>query len=308
MSTPTPESPAGTEVPFSAIVEAMGRRTLSDPTTAPARALLATVVVVGPPARLDEAAAALKALADAGTVRVILISAGSNPAPPARVTGNTVSLSDLHSPYINNAVAALRLSSLPTMVWWRGGTEETLPGLADLADRVVLDAEEPERCWAQAVTLFDDTAFSDMRWARLTQWRALMCHFFDIPEVRAAAHQFTRLEVCGSDHRLASLFAAWLQSSIELDKNFRVEFRDGEPGVPLQEIKLGDERQELELRLAGGRTCLESAVAVSGQRSAAHVVSLTDQSLRGVLYEELRIRARDMAFERAVAALVRGQQ
>ena len=92
--------------------------------------------------------------------------------------------------FLNNAVAALRLSSLPTLVWWRGGSVDALEGVAELADRVVLDDDQPEATWARAVTLFEDSAFSDLRWARLTEWRALMAHFFDIPEVLAAAEIF----------------------------------------------------------------------------------------------------------------------
>ena len=43
--------------------------------------------------------------------------------------------------YLNNAVAALRLSSLPALVWWRGGSLDALDDLADLADRLVLDTD-----------------------------------------------------------------------------------------------------------------------------------------------------------------------
>ena len=53
--------------------------------------------------------------------------------------------------YLNNAVAALRLSSLPTAVWWRGGNPEMLEGVANLADRMILDAEEPADVWARAL-------------------------------------------------------------------------------------------------------------------------------------------------------------
>ena len=82
-----------------------------------------------------------------------------------------------------------------------------LAELAELADRTVLDDPEPETIWARATTLFEDSAFSDLRWARLTQWRALMAQFFDIPEVQAAASTFTRLTIVGSDRMSARLFA-----------------------------------------------------------------------------------------------------
>ena len=241
--------PAGEDVPFTRIGDAMARGTCHASGATPMRALVATVVAVGPSERLAAAAEALQTLGDAGTVRGILISEGDNAAPPARVAGNTVALHGLKPSFFNNAVAALRLSSLPTLVWWRGGRADTLDGLAELADRIVLDYDRPatassddtaDPIWSRAATLFDDCAFSDLRWARLTQWRALMAHFFDIPEVLAAAADFSRLRIAGSDRQSAHLFAAWLRSSIQFHEGFTVDLSEGSQGTPIDEIRLGD--------------------------------------------------------------------
>jgi glucose-6-phosphate dehydrogenase assembly protein OpcA len=307
VSIPTPELrptrslEGGEPMPFAKIANAMARGHCPD--AGAMRALVATVVAVGPVSRLESAADTLQALGDAGTVRGILIAEGDTAAPPARVKGNTVTLYGLKAPYINNAVAALRLSSLPTLVWWRGGRPETLGGLADLADRIVLDEEVPEPIWRLAITLFDDSAFSDVRWARLTQWRALMAHFFDIPEVRAAAAGFTQLHITGRDAMSARLFAAWLTSSLRFNSPLKVEIVEGGADTTIQEIRLGDGEQRLSLRCSGSRTCLETEVSVRGHRSASGIVALKDQSETELLTQELRIRARDMAFERAVRAL-----
>jgi glucose-6-phosphate dehydrogenase assembly protein OpcA len=303
-STPSELLPAGADVPFHKIGEAMARGTCHDGSATPMRALVATVVAVGPTDRLGDAAAALQSLADAGTVRGILIAEGDNSAPPARVAGNTVAFHGLKPAFFNNAVAALRLSSLPTLVWWRGGRADTLDGLANLADRIVLDDEQPEQIWSRATTLFEATAFSDLRWARLTQWRALMAHFFDIPEVLAAADSFARLTIAASDKMSARLFAAWLQSSIQFPKGFTVDLADGSAGTSMDEICLGDHEQKLVIRLAAQGTCLETEVAVRGHRSASRLVALGDQTLTGLITDELRIRARDAAFERALVYLV----
>jgi glucose-6-phosphate dehydrogenase assembly protein OpcA len=296
--------PAGAAVSFNKIGEAMALGTCQASGATPMRALVATVVAVGPIERLGAAAEALQALGDAGTVRGILISEGDNPSPPARVAGNTVALHGLPPAYFNNAVAALRLSSLPTLVWWRGGRPDTLDGLAGLAERIVLDDDAPEPTWSRAATLFDDSAFSDLRWARLTQWRALMAHFFDIPEVLSATADFSRLTIAASDRMSARLFAAWLQSSMQFSPGFTVEFAAGAANAPLDEVRLADHEQQLVIRLSAHRTCLETEVSVQGHRSASRLVSLRDQSLTGLLTEELRIRARDAAFERALARLV----
>jgi glucose-6-phosphate dehydrogenase assembly protein OpcA len=298
----------------------MARGTCHASGATPMRALVATVVAVGPSERLAAAAEALQTLGDAGTVRGILISEGDNAAPPARVAGNTVALHGLKPSFFNNAVAALRLSSLPTLVWWRGGRADTLDGLAELADRIVLDYERPaiassddiDSIWSRAATLFDDCAISDLRWARLTQWRALMAHFFDIPEVLAAAADFSRLRIAGSDRQAAHLFAAWLRSSIQFREGFTVDLSEGSQGTSVDEIRLGDggvePAQELVVRLAAHRTCLETEVTVRGHRSASRLVPLGDQSLTGLITEELKIRARDAAFERAVLYLVSARQ
>ena len=306
-SMPSATSPGTTDqaVPFRKIAAAMARGTCQD--AGAMRALVATVVAVGPDDRLNDAAETLRELGDAGTVRGILISPGDDPAPQPNVSGNTVLLRGIKAPYLNNAVAALRLSSLPTLVWWRGGSEDLLEGLADLADRIVLDEVEPEGIWRRAVQYFADSAFSDLRWARLTQWRALMAHFFDIPEVRAAARQFTRLHIRASDPTSARLFAAWLTSSLRFADRFAVDVDHDQAsadGSVLREVTLGNGEQALSITYAADAACLETLVSVHGHRSASRVVSLVNLNLAALMTEELRIRARDVALERALQALV----
>ena len=295
---------AATEVPFTKIAEAMAQRVCQDSAASPMRALVATVVAVGPPERLVDAASALQTLGDAGTVRGILISEGTNQAPPPRVAGNTVALHGLKPEYIDNAVGALRLSSLPTVVWWRGGQPDTLDGLARLAERVILDADDPQRTWERASRLFEDSAFSDMRWARLTQWRALMAHFFDMPEVQAACTSFTRLEIHAQDRWSAALFGAWMTTAIRFGKGFSVRVTDGADDVAIEGIELGNDEHQLRLQLNERRSSIETSVSVPGHRGATRLVPLTDQALSHTLTEELRIRARDAAFERGLRAVL----
>lgn len=306
MNTPADEPllASGTDVPFSQIGAEL-ERLCAGRNGAPARALTATVVVVGSRGRLREAVAALDRLTGSGGVRAILIAPGSNPSPRVRVSGQAVSLDGLCLDYLNNAVAALRLSSLPTMVWWRGERPEAIPGLAALADRLVLDldAEDPGIVWPQAIALFDETAISDLRWARLTRWRALMAHFFDIPEVREASGAFTRLAIDASDVHAARLFAGWLSSSLRWNGRVSIDIRPSPGAALIQSVILGDGQQELGLRLVPSGTCVEATARVSGHAGAARIVSLGDQSLAALISEELRVRSRDLAFEHALAAV-----
>ena len=115
--------PGGRDVAF-ADIEVTLARLVRDPrqrSRAPARALTATVIVVGDQPQLAAAAQALEQLGEFSGVRTILISEGEHTAPVARVTENAIAIDGLAPRYLNNAVAALRLSSLPAVVWWRGG-------------------------------------------------------------------------------------------------------------------------------------------------------------------------------------------
>jgi glucose-6-phosphate dehydrogenase assembly protein OpcA len=292
---------AGEEVSFADIESALRRSSSEESKHVSGVALTATIVVAGPPPRLAEAATALSELIDAG-VRAVLISYGDNPAPTVHVSRHTVSLDGLRPQYLNNAVAALRLSSLPTVVWWRGGQIEALTGLAALSDRLVLDAEDPREVWTLVESLAERTAVSDLRWARLTRWRALMAHFFDIADVRAAAAAFRVLRIEGSDHHAARLYAGWLASTLHWDKSVVPDLRDVPGTSPIEAIALGDGSQELTLRLADNHTCVETAARVNGLAPTSRTVSMGNQGLAALVGEELRIRARDLAFERAVAA------
>ncbi len=290
---------SGVAVSFSEIESALAGSTEEARRTG-GTALTATVVVAGPRDRLAEAAEAVGALKDVG-VRAVLISYGDNPAPSARVSGHTVALEGLRPTYLNNAVAALRLSSLPTLVWWRGGETDDIEGLAALADRLVLDAEDPRDVWQSVESLATRTAVSDLRWTRLTRWRALMAHFFDIPEVSAAAPGFSVLRLEGSDRQAMRLFAGWLLSVLGVAHRIVPDLRECQ-GAPIETVLLGDGSCQLMLRMAANRTCVQTAAEVANLPSTSRTVSLGDQQLSALLGEELRIRARDLAFERAVAA------
>ena len=258
----------------------------------------ATVVVIGEPDRLKEGAAALEQSGDASTVRAILISTGDDPAPALREEEHAIVLEGLQPQFVNNAVAALRLSSLPTLVWWRGGDPRRLAGLAALADRVVLDDEDAQPMWREAVSLFDRSAFSDLRWTRLTRWRALMAGFFDIPEVRSAA--YSTLEIDGSDAYAARLFSGWMHTSLGWNDHVVLEHRVISE-TPIRAIRLrGKGGPDLVLELASSGTCMKAAARLPGRADAVRTVPLADQSLSALIAEELRVRARDQSFERAL--------
>jgi glucose-6-phosphate dehydrogenase assembly protein OpcA len=292
--------PSGIDVPFREVGRTLQRAAGAQPSD---RALIATVVVTGAHARLVDGAAALDGASTGGAVRAVLISAGDDPAPPARIVGHAVALEGLLPGFIDNAVAALRLSSLPTLVWWRGGSAETLRALAALADRLVLDEEQPEATWAGLSELAERTAVSDLRWARLTRWRALTAHFFDIPDVRAGAAAFTRLAIAAGDRHAARLLAGWFASALGWTGQVSIEIEHVPDGAAIEAVTLSGGDLELALGLVQGGTCVHTAARLGGRECAARTVALGDGGVPALIAEELRVRSRDLAFERAIAAL-----
>jgi glucose-6-phosphate dehydrogenase assembly protein OpcA len=296
--------PDGVEMPFSEIAAALAHGDSRVERTTVPRALTATIVAVGPDDSLVDAADALRQLARTAAVRTILISEGQNARPHARLMEDIVAIPGLKAQFVDNAVAALRLSSLPTLVWWRGGSAPMLEALTHLADRVVLDDGDPVATWKQAVRLLDHSAFSDLRWTRLTRWRALMAHFFDVPEVRAAAPRFETLAVVGADRAAASLFSGWLGGALGRGRGLRLEFTDGTRGVFVERIALANSNEELAIELGRSGACVQTSADVTGHSAVVRMVSLGNQTAAALLAEELRIRARDMAFEQALHAAV----
>src|SRR3954469_9165069 len=87
-----------------------GRR---PPLEDPGNAFIATVIVIGNRARVDEAAAALDALGARAAARRVLISEGTKTTASPDEQETTIRIDDLSPQYVDNAVAWLRLSSLP---------------------------------------------------------------------------------------------------------------------------------------------------------------------------------------------------
>jgi glucose-6-phosphate dehydrogenase assembly protein OpcA len=262
------------------------------------RARTATVVAVGPSDRLTDVSATLNAEDGAGALHIVRIITDGTGVPGGDERPDVVTIGGLRPEYVNNAIAGVRLSSLPTIVWWRGGPAEGLEGVASLADRVVLDATDPWPLWSRLPPLFDQTAFTDVRWARLTRWRAALAHFFDLPRVKESASELTSLSIAAADRAQAALFAGWLDASLNWRGRIRAAFVPS--NVPFESVTLKGNTCELELCLLPDSNCLSAEGRLGGELMASRVLSLGSQTLSSLLAEELRVRSRDLAFERAL--------
>jgi glucose-6-phosphate dehydrogenase assembly protein OpcA len=262
------------------------------------RARTATLVAVGPSDRLTDVSATLNAEDGAGALHVVRIITDGAGSPDGDERPDIVTIGGLRPEYVNNAIAGVRLSSLPTIVWWRGGRAEGLEGVASLADRVVLDAIDPWPLWSRLPPLFDQTAFTDVRWARLTRWRAALAHFFDLPRVKESAGALTSLSIAAADRAQAALFAGWLDASLNWRGRVRAAFVPS--SVPFESVTLRGNTCELELSLLPDSNCLSAEGRIGGEVMASRVLSLGSQTLSSLMAEELRVRSRDLAFERAL--------
>jgi glucose-6-phosphate dehydrogenase assembly protein OpcA len=270
-------------------------------TPALARSRTATLVIAGPAERLTEALAVLGSNEDdVGSLHIVRISTGGDSGAVADGRDDIVTIEGLRPEYVDNAIAAVRLSSLPTVVWWRGGPPEGLEPVARLVDRVVIDVDDPWDLWRRMPPLFEQAAMTDIRWARLTRWRAAMAHFFDLPKVRDAASSFDRVLVKGHDSAQCALFAGWLDASLAWKGRVLLQCDAADSNQPLQMVTLAGTATELRLELLPNGGCLNTQASLGGEVLASRVVSLGDQGARALLAEELRVRSRDLAFERAL--------
>ena len=266
------------------------------------RALTATVVAIVSPDSREEACATLSALSHGAGVRPVIISLGLDTEPPRREENGGIVIDGLVPKYLDNAVAALRLSSLPAIAWWRAEEMSVLGALTRLVDRVVLDLPDPSVAWRLVPELAVHAPVSDIRWARLTRWRDLVAQFFDVPEVRAG--RWTALTISGSDAFDARLIAGWLQSRLPGGRE-TVMVHQRAPGERLQSIELSGETGRLLVRLFPNGTCIETAADLRSGHVESRVVTRGDERLPVLLGQELRVRSRDLAFEDAVRELER---
>ena len=268
--------------------------------TATSRVSTATVVAVATPQTQEGILEVLSRLASGG-VRPVFITLGAGVEVQRRDEEGVTIIDGLLPRYLDNAVAGLRLSSLPTLAWWRADELQVLDDLSSLVDRIVLDVEDPSAAWALVPVLATHTSLGDMRWAALTRWRDLIAQFFDIPEVLVAVETFDRVELRGLDRHAMRLLGGWLASRLPSKNRLTVAIEQGET-ASIDEARVLGADGALSVRLLAGRSCLETSVQMGSGHSSRRVVAAGDDRPMALLTEELRVRSRDLAFEDAVRA------
>jgi glucose-6-phosphate dehydrogenase assembly protein OpcA len=249
---------------------------------------------------------------------------------------------------VPSAVAPLLVSDLPVYLWWcavpRITDKVTFRRLADLSDRVIIDSadfNDPHGDVASMAAVLRETprwtAISDLNWARLTAWRALLAGFYDVSEYRplmaALNHVVIEYSPAAADAGVLSpralLLGGWLASRLgwrlesgsinrvakssvfEFEKDNRkviLEFaqteREIEPGrIAMVTIEsAADESASFSVRRSSDAQRIETVVVRGEERIAQRVLSYESLSESELIGRELEILGHDRVYEQAVLA------
>ena len=248
-----------------------------------------------------------------------------------------------------STLAPLLLSDLPVYLWWRAVPsieDKTLFGkLADISDRVIIDSalfNESHRDIASMAAVLSDTpkwtAISDLNWARLTAWRALIAGFYDVGEYRSLLDQLDQVVIEYAPPALdrtaipprALLLGGWLASrlnwrvresaddkssgSVSIDCSKRdgcaisIEFthtkRRIEPGhLALVTLRSAENQAILfSVRRSADGTRIETSVTRGEEKGSQRVLSYEGMGESELIGKEIEILGHDQVYAQAVLA------
>jgi glucose-6-phosphate dehydrogenase assembly protein OpcA len=244
---------------------------------------------------------------------------------------------------VASLIVQLLLSDLPVYLWWRAVPrldDKAFHRLVDISNRVVIDSadfHDPYRDLASLAVILRDNprwaAFSDMNWARLNAWRALLAGFYDVSEYRPLLNELNRVVIeysplADSDAipTRALLLGGWLASRLgwsaaggakttpestlfELtsgDKRLTMEFtrtsRDIEPGH-LALVTLGttaDQAASFSVRRSADGNRIETGASLGEAKRFQRVLSYENWSESALIGKELELMGHDRVYEQAV--------
>ena len=249
---------------------------------------------------------------------------------------------------VPSAIAPLLISDLPVYLWWHAvpklADKSMFRRLVDLSDRVVIDSahfRDPEADLARMAAVLTETprwtALSDLNWARLTAWRALLAGFYDIADYRPQLNRLKQVTIKYAPEATDSaviparalLLGGWLASrlgwsvqpgtanrttasaSLEFSidgRSFGLEFvhtgREIEPGH-LALVTLASEADQsvsFTVRRSADGQRIETSVARGEAKGIQRVLSYEGLSETELIGKELEILGHDRVYEQAVLA------
>lgn len=263
------------------------------------RTAIATLVAVVPVEHLPAARRALRALADAEAVRVVLLAAGYDGDAEVTVrrierAGSTRSASEVVAPVaagakageVADAVAATRLPAAPVVAWLAGDGPQLAAVLAEVAERLIVDTRPLEGEAAGAlVAAADPVPVADLGWLALRPWRQLVAGLFAGPDFGMWPERITSGAVRG-DAGVRRLLAGWLLTRLPITPP-ALHAGDGPTAVELH-AGAGGPAATFVVASAGGDAVVASAVVAGGPAHRRHLVvpvPSTAELLRAALAE-----------------------
>jgi len=260
----------------------------------------------------------------------------------------TITAGGTQTDEVPSAVAPLLLSDLPVYLWWhaipRIEDKALFRHLVDLSDRVVIDSanfRHQEADLARMATVLDETprwtALSDLNWARLTAWRALLANFYDIANYRPQLDRLKSVTIryspdpedAGVIPTRALILGGWLTSRLgwtvdpnstrrsngattisvstsgrTLDLSFAHTRRDIEAGhIALVTLESDTEPSvSFTVRRSADGQRIETSVTFGEETGVQRVLSYEGLSETDLIGKELEILGHDRVYEQAVLA------
>lgn len=245
-----------------------------------------------------------------------------------------------------SAVIPLLVPDLPIFLWWRDlerVDNQNFRALAQAADRLVIDSVDLSNASSSLIALSqlferrdnDAIAVSDINWARLTSWRALLANFYDVAEYR---HQLDNLDLVTIDYvspegsmdgvaPQALLFAGWLASRLKWNVEQlpsesaqelwfgcrnnghtlrlilrRVEMATMKPGrlAQVEFQSREDEGATFVVKRTDNGLHLETQAVIGGRVCPGRTLPVRNRSTAQLLAREMEILTNDVTYEDAV--------
>ncbi len=249
---------------------------------------------------------------------------------------------------VPSAVTPLLLSDLPVYLWWRAEPriqDKTLfRKLADISDRVIIDSSlfnDSHGDLASMATVLRETprwtAISDLNWARLTAWRALLSGFYDVADYRPLLDHLKKITIRYAPSATdpdtiparALLLGGWLASrlgwslqpgtakrtpgsaSFEFSvdgRSFGVEFAYTRREIEAGHLTLvtleseGGQPVSFTVRRSADGQRIETSVTRDDEKSSQRVLGYEGLSETELIGKELEILGHDRVYEQAVLA------
>ncbi|MCP2170241.1 glucose-6-phosphate dehydrogenase assembly protein OpcA [Goodfellowiella coeruleoviolacea] len=269
--------------------------------------VLTLVIVTDDGSKVDAAVEAANSASREHPCRVIAVARGARKAAARldaqiRVGGDAgaseVVVLRLYGPLADqgaSCVIPLLLPDAPVVAWWpdEAPAVPATDPIGQLAHRRITDAaaeRNPIRALEQRRKSYTD-GDTDLAWARLTTWRALLATALDLPPYE----KVTGAVVTGeSDSPSTSLLAAWLAAYLRIP----VKRAKATSGEGIVSVVLERRSGNVELVRPDGRT---GTLTQPGQPDRR--VALQRRSTEDCLIEELRRLDPDEVYETSLKAL-----